>query len=295
MMERRLLFSFILALVVVSGCGKPSGPVQSEAIPEAWEKYRMAEFDRAIRMFNTIRFSADSEDLRVQALYGEACCWNHRRDKRDPAKAQLLYQQILEEAPKHELAPWSALDLVRVRASGPLETRPGPGLVAEEYLSVSRKYPKSPAGDEAFLHGQTVRLPEADETETGKILEEVRSYIDTHSQSPFLSPLYRLAAQCCEQLGRQRERLEYLIRASETRETVKGLELIDRTTDYWQIAYVAQFELGDFALARTYYSRLIEEYPQDVRVFAARKSLAAMTAMEEDIRREQALSTASGL
>ena len=53
---------------------------------------------------------------------------------------------------------------------------------------------------------------------------------------------------------------------------------------YWNIAYAAEFEAGNFAVAREYYRRLMNEYPQDVRIFGVRKALERMDAIEAALR-----------
>ena len=49
---------------------------------------------------------------------------------------------------------------------------------------------------------------------------------------------------------------------------------------------VAEFDVGDFGLARLYYRKLIEEYPKEQRVFLAKQELKRMDEMEIEIRRQ---------
>ena len=60
----------------------------------------------------------------------------------------------------------------------------------------------------------------------------------------------------------------------------------DNSFRYWNIATTAEFEVGDFDLARVYYTRLIEEYPQDIRVFGCQQALGRMDRVEEELLKE---------
>lgn len=48
----------------------------------------------------------------------------------------------------------------------------------------------------------------------------------------------------------------------------------------------AEFDLGDFTLAREFYQKLIKEYPTDQRVFPAKLALKRMDETEAKIRAE---------
>ena len=75
-----------------------------------------------------------------------------------------------------------------------------------------------------------------------------------------------------------------MIKALGAREVDPSNPIEDRSTAYWDIGYAAEFEAGNFAVARKYYKHLIDEYPQDVRVFGVRKALERMDAIEAALR-----------
>ncbi|HPY62737.1 MAG TPA: hypothetical protein PLJ22_06290, partial [Kiritimatiellia bacterium] len=56
---------------------------------------------------------------------------------------------------------------------------------------------------------------------------------------------------------------------------------------YWNLATIAEFEVGDFDLARHYYNKLLEAYPTDIRVYGCKQALARMDALEAQIRAEE--------
>ena len=61
---------------------------------------------------------------------------------------------------------------------------------------------------------------------------------------------------------------------------------MENSTDYWYIAVVAEFEVGDFETARKYYRLLMTEYPRDRRNFGAKTAIERMDALEEKLRKE---------
>ena len=256
-----------------------------QEIREGWKQYRLSEFDSAVRIFQSVQASQPrGSEYHLQALYGEASCWNHRRDGRDIAKAVAGYRAVVEEAPQNPLAAWCALDIVRTRHLAPADQPIDYGKLIRDYAEVYRRYPKTPAGEEAFLYENSLSLPAADPEQARKILESVTAFLSTHPKTPFLSQFYSIIAECYRRMDEQDRRIEYMIKALGAREVDPSNPIDDRSTAYWNIAYAAEFEAGNFALAREYYRRLMNEYPQDVRIFGVRKALERMDAIEAALR-----------
>ena len=93
------------SLVLLQACGpKKTISTPDQAIREGWTQYRLSEFNSAIRIFQSVQASQPAgSDFHLQALYGEASCWNHRRDGRDIAKAVAAYRAV---STKHRKVPW---------------------------------------------------------------------------------------------------------------------------------------------------------------------------------------------
>jgi hypothetical protein len=62
----------------------------------------------------------------------------------------------------------------------------------------------------------------------------------------------------------------------------------DRRLLYWRVATLAEFELGDFDLARENYRKIIAEYPTEQLVFLCKQELKRMDALEEKLRGQEA-------
>ena len=63
-----------------------------------------------------------------------------------------------------------------------------------------------------------------------------------------------------------------------------GLRLLDSGGKAVAESTVAEFEAGDFEAARTFYRRLIDEYPTDIRKYAAQQALRRMDETERALR-----------
>ena len=115
----------------------------------------------------------------------------------------------------------------------------------------------------------------------------MEEYLKTHPQSPYRSVAYRLVAHCCEVLALKDKLLDATIQEWKTTEADPLGSAQDLSWTYWRIATVAEFEVGDFAMARDYYRKLIAEYPTEQRVFLAKQELLRMDDLEKRIRAEQ--------
>jgi hypothetical protein len=121
-----------------------------EEIREGWRLYRLSEFNSAVKIFQSVRLPSPGQPISPDALYGEASCWNHRRDGRDIAKAVTGYQAVVEEARK--------ILCCLVRSGHRAHAASGGGSridyesLIRDYAEVYQRYPQSPAGEEAFLY-----------------------------------------------------------------------------------------------------------------------------------------------
>ena len=52
----------------------------------------------------------------------------------------------------------------------------------------------------------------------------------------------------------------------------------------WDVAQLAQYQVGDFVTARNFYRRLMAAYPGDQRIFMAKQRIAEMDRMKGKAR-----------
>jgi tetratricopeptide (TPR) repeat protein len=260
---------------------------ESDLNKEGWRLYRLGEFKAAVEAFESLRSSGQpGSEAEIEGLYGEASCWNFRRDRRDTARAIQLYDRLLSLAPEHPLAAWAALDRVRAEYLGAVDFDRNPD-IAHAFGEVAKTYEGTPAGEEAFFLSMNQQVPGMDSVKAAQLHKEIGAYLRRHPKSLFLSQLYQLRAACYAVLGQQSERLANMVLALESREYDQMSSRADSPLAYWQIAYIAEFQAGDFRLAREYYQRLIREYPKDIRIFGARRALERMDAVEAAVRAGQ--------
>jgi tetratricopeptide (TPR) repeat protein len=280
-------FRLVCALLVFvfQACGKEETGTPDEQIQEGWKRYRLSEFSEALHIFESVEASQPrGSEAYLQSLYGQASCWNHRRDGRDSAKAISYYQEVITQAPANPLAAWCALDIVRATHLAPADQERDYPKLAEEYGEVYKKYPDTLAGEEAFVYEIRLTLPTASADQARAKLSEIEGFLEQHPNTPFRSPLYLLMAEAYHRLNEEEKRLDYMIKAIEAREVDPRTPFFELSTAYWNIAYAAEFEAGNFEIAREYYQRLINEFPRESRVFASRKALARMDAVEAAVR-----------
>ncbi len=283
---RTAVFCGVLLAGVLTGCGRASGPAEDPraALVEGWQNFRLAEYDLAMQDFNAaLAGAAKGSDEYLQATFGLANVWNLRRPGEDPHRAKKLYEQIIAEAPEHDLAAWSSLALVRLQHVVPVGQDPDYPAVRAAYRALIEKYPNHLAAKEATIYLNALLISTL---ETNQILEAIanlKAYIDSGA-AEFRAPALSLMAVSYNTLGRQRERLEAEIESFKNVEIDPANPFNEYAWAYWNIATIAEFEVGDFELARQYYQQLIREYPADIRVFPSKEALARMDRVEAELR-----------
>ena len=284
-------FTYLLVAVLLAGalclCActqKKAGAAEGNSIAAAWMDYSLAEFDLAIDKFNAILAqSAPGSDLHLQALYGLATTWNLRRPGEDLVKARGLYEQVLQEAPQHDMAAWSLLALARTKHLVPVGEDPDYAEVQKAYQEVIDRFPNHLAAEEAFIYLQATLISTLAEKETRQALEALDEYVKDPAKK-FIGPAYSLMAVSYQTLNIPEKRLWAEERSLETTEVDPTNPFTEFAWQYWNLATIAEFEVGDFDTARKYYRKLIEEYPTDIRKYGAKQALKRMDEVEAKIR-----------
>lgn len=282
----RAILAAALAAAGLSACARrQEAGTPEELLATGWVQYSLAEFDRAAAKFDAALAAAPSQDLRLKALYGLATTWNLRRPGEDLKKARDLYQQIIDADPRGDLAAWSFLALARMKHLVPVGDNPDFAEVRKAYQEVMDRYPDHLAAKEAFIYYNATLVSSLDPAEARQALKNLYPFVE-NTNTVFLGPAYSLIAVACTTLGDQEKRLWAEIRSLEETEVDPTNPFSEFAWQYWNIAAIAEFEVGDFDTARIYYQKLIKEYPQDIRVYAARTALQRMDELEAKIRGE---------
>jgi tetratricopeptide (TPR) repeat protein len=272
--------------VYLTGCAPDINHKNSrELLNEAWQDYHLSDFDRANNLFQRVETSSsEAQPEYVESLFGQASIWNTRQDDRDPARADALYAKIEQLDPRGPMGAWAMLDRVRVqhlrRADEPLDYQE----LARSYREVRQNYPGSAAGDEGYLQALAIEEINATPSQQRSLLNEYQPFLAQHPQSVYRGPIYAAMARLFGKLGQPQEKLSALLSSLEFREIDKGNPNELLVWNYWEIAVTAEFDAGNFAVARDYYRRIIQEYPSDLLVFRCQQALKRMDFVESELR-----------
>jgi len=282
-MNRTGRILLIILVTATAGCGgEKASSDPATALTSGWGNYRVGEYSGAIKDFEIALSQGDAAQKR-QALYALATTWNLRRPDEDPAKARGLYQQLIK-GQKDDLSAWSLLALARMDHLVPIGQVPDFAQVRRAYQAVIDEYPGHPAAQEAFVFQQSTWVATLKTDDAKSCLQSLQKFLVDHPESRYRSSVYGLMAACYRTLKQPDERLQSEIMALETREVDVSNPNLDSSSNYWLIATTAEFDAGDFAIARTYYRKLIAEYPVDARVYAATQALKRMDDTEMQLR-----------
>jgi len=279
-------------MVVCAGCGRGAGADSSEdAYDLGWNFFRLAEFEIARKHFEASLKLATNETQRVRALSSLADAWNYNGGNQEHTmkKAADLYRRVIAEDSEKVWAPWAALAIARHIVWRAVDNFPDLAELEEAYGAVMRDYPGTMAAEEAFLYLQNARIARMDDAALAKSVEELEAWVEEHLESPVLSRAYAMLARGYHL---QREGLKYIGALSRSAEIAKmqvqheNMPAGDQGETYFKAGTAAQFDAGDFELARKYYAMLIEESPVDQRVFIAEQHLEQMKKFEEEVREE---------
>ena len=213
------------------------------------------------------------------ATYGLATVWDLRRPGEDPKKATQLYKEILAAAPDSPMIPWTELALARQMHLVPVGQEPDYAAVNQAYQHILDKFPGHLAAKEAFLYLQSIQLAKLEPKSTRAAVAKLEDFV-AREKKEFLSPAWSLLAVGYTTLGDQEKRLLAEKNSFETTEVDPSDPFIEFAWAYWNLGTIAEFEVGDFDLARKYYNLLLEKYPTDRLGYGCEQALARMDALE---------------
>jgi tetratricopeptide (TPR) repeat protein len=278
----------LLAVAVLASCGKREARMApAAAIESGWNEYRLGEFDRAIARFEAARAATDpGSEEHLQALYGLAATWSLRLPVQDQDRAlgEQLYRQILETNPQSPLAPWADLALARLKHLVPVGEDADYAILRPAYQAIMDKYPGHLAAREAFIYLMSTKVATLESNQLREAITQLRQFVSQTNDRTFFSPAYSLLAVSHTALGEQQERLDVEITSLDATEVDPENPYNEFAWQYWNIATIAEFELGNFEIARKYYRMLLDEYPRDRRVYGAKQALKRMDEVEAHIK-----------
>jgi tetratricopeptide (TPR) repeat protein len=273
----------------LSACGKKAQQAGDAAalIDEGWTAYRLSEFQNALLSFESARQKAARGSAEwAMATYGLATTWNLRRPGENPELATEFYKEILAAAPDSPMIPWTELALARQLHLVPVGQEPDYAAVDKAYQHIIDTFPGHLAAKEAFLYQQSILLAKLDPKSSREVEKRLLAFID-NGKLEFASPAWSLLTVAYVTLKEQEKRLEAELKSLELTEVDPSDPFIEFGGRYWNIATIAEFEVGDFELARKYYNLLLEKYPTDIHVHGCKQALKRMDALEAKIRAEE--------
>jgi len=192
----------------------------------------------------------------------------------------------VELSPKHDLAAWSLLALARLKHIVPVDQDPNAVETRQAYQKCIDRFPDHPAADEAFIYQQSTWVVTAKAEDATKAADALEKFVSQKPNSKFSSPAYHLLSKAYETLRKPDQQLQARIKAMELEEQDPENPENELANAYWNIATIAEFDAGDFATARKYYQRLIDEYPTDIHKYGAKLALQRMDNMEATLLKE---------
>jgi tetratricopeptide (TPR) repeat protein len=289
--KRRIAAMLCGMAVVLAGCSDgPDDATPQELIDSGWRSYRLGEFKSAIIAFErALEQLPGDAPLCPQALFGLGTSWNLRLPAADQDKdaAAQYYDEIITSHPGSDLAPWCALALARMTHLVPVGDEPDYDAVRNAYRTrVMEPHAGHAAAEEAALYYYSTYIATMAPADARIARDGLEAVIKSSPDSGFRSAAHALAALACETLDDADGRLQHQQQALDTMERDPRNPFYDYAFRYWKLAATAEFEVGDFATARRFYKKLIEEYPQDIRVYAARRALERMDQIEAELLTE---------
>jgi tetratricopeptide (TPR) repeat protein len=292
----------------LAACHRAADDLPARAwLEKGWGHFRLEEFDEAQRAFETAlekeagpdaSLRAADETLRLNALYGLGLVASVGHHGEQAIIAQKRFEEVVagDHSDKKEMAAWATLAMVRDQALPvTADAAVDEDAVTAGYTRVMEDYPATPAAGEAFLYRTALRVQRFKEQDARQAITEIDAYLQAHQDTHLKSALLALESTACQTLKDYKGALRTAIASLDSKEQDPANPAQNNILEYYRIAMMAQFDVGDFATARAYYNRFLKEYPRDQRAYTVRLLLKHLDETEAALRDGKAVPELSEL
>ncbi len=284
---RSLLACWLLlaALACATGCGPEAGGDTARLLEEGWRAYSAGDFDFAESSFRSaVRSEAATERQLFSAHLGLATTchlgtspdlqtarqhyeWLQQSDAPAARRLGLLGLAQIELQQQQNDAARKRLDTIREEFSDTAEAD-------EATLHLAQSYFEPPA-NESMPGGY--ELADAESVETG--LQLLIDWLGRRPENRLAAVMHQTVADKLIERQDYRVAVEHL-RAALARGIVSART---RSSILWQIARIAEYELGDLALAEDYYERFVAVSRRHVLYYRATQSLQRVRRLRAEV------------
>jgi len=251
---------------------QPADPARGD-LEAAWGAIQMADWKTAAGLLTAAERRASDDEVHAEVLFALAHVRHHGRPGNDLAEARSLYTRVADEYPDTKAAPWAKLTLGRIVDTPEFEPKTERELQRNRaeaqrlYQRVLTDHPGHLAAHEAALRLGVTYLGQRGDDEAERVGAEILiAYLAEHPDNYLAAQMNILVGEWRQRNGREREAVQSFIAAYRA-----GLPSMQhRATTCFRIAQIAEFRLGDDALAAEWYQRLQDEAPADGRYYASR-------------------------
>lgn len=260
---------------VLAGCGGGSDDADgASAIERGWKHFSDSEYATALKDFEAAELLAEDDMARQEACFAQGLIWHVRtRPDNDQAKARAKYSEAIDICPTNDIAAWADLWRARVASEVVLGDYPPAKERYDAYAEVAARHPDHPAGEEATLCMYTIRLEADTDEENAAVREELLKWLDEHPDSKWRQTAYTLLATADKRVGDMRGRYDATLQVWNTRYINPAHPDDDPSLIDWQLATIAEFDVGDLELAALHYRAFIDRFPHHQRTFLALQEL----------------------
>lgn len=244
---------------------KPKDPAR-ELLDSGWQEMRFANWPKAQEILEGAIDKCARREDKAEAIFALANLCQTRQPGADVPRAKTLYERVVRDYADTPATPWAHLTLARLADNPEYEKHRDVETARRLYIEIMGRYPDHPAADEAAL-----RLGMSYLEKVGNTVEEDRGAAILENRlaarpDNFLAPLAHMMLGDLDQRRKKyREAVDHWVISDPG---VTGIT--ERAALYYKIAWTAENELKDYALAAKWWDRLVTDARHENRYYVAK-------------------------
>ena len=276
-----IVASAALGTLVGTGgaCRRAEDLPPAQALAKAWEEFEFYNYAATERLVRPLVDGRTTGEPHAEALFALANSFEHRQPRTESnlKQACAYYRNLIEAHANSPLVPWARLAQARIVDLG-VESGRSADAARRLYEAVIEHHPGHEAAEEATLRLAQTLMNDPDPDQKTRGIQTLTRWLAAHPKSRLASSMHQVVGHAYL-FGPQdyRRAVDHYVAAAEL-----GIHNHSQVGNvYYRIAYLAQHKLRDYALARAYYRKLIDEVFRDRRAYRARVAIRRMDARQE--------------
>lgn len=257
-----------------------------DKLKEAWQLLRRYDLSGAEKILAEIKDKIDQDlpqYIEANLIYAAVLCNKDNPKKEDIERAEKILRQLISRYPQNKATPYAIMQLARIyELEHYYGDKPDIEKAQDCYRTIIEHYPHSPLASQAIIRLAATYISSTERQKIEDGIKIIKDWLGKHPNDKLAGIMHLYIADVYFlPLMDYKKAIDEYIKADK----LGAVDLLQKDLIYWRIARTADKKLGNKAIAKRYYRKIIEQLPDSGRYWQAKTALERLESESSEIKR----------